>query len=407
MDVIKPVSNHLPRTRASFLPLLLAGIIGGSVVLAANRFFTPQTNVSRSLGSNTDGGSSANNPFRLASNYGNSGGKPTFDFSEAAERTMPAVVHIKSTARSTARYSSREEQMLDYMFGGGGGGYREGTGSGVIIRKDGYIVTNNHVIEGATDLEVTTFDKRKFKATIVGTDPATDLAVIKVESESLPVLDIANSDEVRVGEWVLAVGNPFNLTSTVTAGIVSAKGRNIDIIEGQQKRNGGGYAIEAFIQTDAAVNPGNSGGALVNTDGKLVGINTAIASQTGSYAGYAFAIPANLVKKIVGDIIEFGAPQRGQLGINIQNMDSDFAKEIGSALTEGVYVAQVQKGSAAEDAGVQSGDIITGVNGKRVIADPDLKEMVARGRPGEQVTLNINRKGAQKDVAVKLKRVGN
>lgn len=231
---------------------------------------------------------------------------------------------------------------------------QQGSGSGVIISNDGYIVTNNHVVEGADEIKVNLFDNREFKAKLIGTDPSTDLSVIKIDAKDLQFLTFGNSDNVQVGQWVLAVGNPFNLASTVTAGIVSAKTRNINIL----REKAGNLAIESFIQTDAAVNPGNSGGALVDLNGNLIGINSAIATPTGSYAGYSFAIPANLVNKIVRDMIDFGVVQRGFLGVNIREIDDELAKDLKLSKIQGAYIAEVNKESAAEAGGVKRGDVI-------------------------------------------------
>ncbi|MEY4927662.1 MAG: hypothetical protein RI894_2098 [Bacteroidota bacterium] len=377
----------------TWMSTLAAGIIGGAVVLAATHFLTPQLSAVDTLKTGSK------NLYAQEAGYF---GKPKapFDFTEAAAKTMSAVVHIrsKSSPVGAGGRGMADDDFYEYFFGGRGGGVQEGIGSGVIIRKDGYIVTNNHVVKDATSLEVTLYDKRKYKATVVGTDPTTDLAVIKIElKEDLPVLDLADSDEARVGEWVLAVGNPLNLSSTVTAGIVSAKGRNIHLIEKQG-------SIESFIQTDAAVNPGNSGGALVDVNGKLLGINVAIASQTGRYEGYSFAIPANLVHKVVEDIIEYGAPQRGFLGVGIQDMDSDLAKEIGTDITNGAYIDRVTAGGGGESGGIKIGDIITEVNGKSIESSAELQEIVGRGRPGDSYAITVNRKGAKKELTVKLKR---
>jgi serine protease Do len=307
-------------------------------------------------------------------------------------------VHIRSKSAPQQMRGGNDE-MFEFFFGQGGGMQpREGVGSGVIVRTDGYIVTNNHVVKGASELEVTLFDNKKYKATIVGTDPTTDLAVIKIDGSSLPILDLADSDEARVGEWVLAVGNPLNLTSTVTAGIVSAKGRNINLLDRNKA------AIESFIQTDAAVNPGNSGGALVDVNGKLLGINVAIASETGRYEGYAFAIPANLVKKVAEDIIETGATRRGFLGVNIINMDSDIAKEKNLDIIRGVYVDRIVEGGAAERAGLKSGDVIVGVNSKPINTSAELQEIVGRGRPGDAYDVAVNRRGRVMNFNVKLTR---
>ncbi len=263
---------------------------------------------------------------------------------------------------------------------------RRGAGSGVIINPYGYIVTNNHVVADADEVEVTLHDNRTYQARIIGTDPTTDLALIQIRENNLPTIPMVNSDDIEVGEWVLAVGNPFNLNSTVTAGIVSAKSRSINILREQ-------YAIESFIQTDAAINPGNSGGALVNLQGGLVGINTAIASPTGTYAGYGFAVPANIVNKVVSDLLEYGSVQRGYLGVTIRNVTGNFAQEEGLNITEGVYIDSVSAGSAAEQAGIEQGDVVVEVDGREVTQASQLQEMVATHRPGEEVDLVINRNG--------------
>ncbi len=273
---------------------------------------------------------------------------------------------------------------------------REGSGSGVIISNDGYIVTNNHVIDKSKEIEVTLNDKRTFKAKLVGADPNTDIALLKIEAEKLPVILFGNSDSLKIGEWVLAVGNPFNLTSTVTAGIVSAKARNINIINSQMK-------IESFIQTDAAVNPGNSGGALVNTRGELVGINTAIASQTGSYAGYAFAVPVSIVKKVVSDIRQFGFVQRAVLGVSMQEITSEIAKEKNLKTLEGAYVAEVVENSAAQKAGVKKGDVIIKVNDVDIKSSSQLQEQIGRYSPGDKVTLTILRENKELKLNAELK----
>jgi Do/DeqQ family serine protease len=328
------------------------------------------------------------------------------DFTVVAEKANPAVVHIKSTF-GTTRTSERRRppQSLEDLFDFFGESPfenrripQQGAGSGVIISSDGYIVTNNHVIDNADQVEVTLFDKRSYKGTIVGTDPSTDLALIKINEKDLPTLPFGNSDAVRVGEWVVAVGNPFNLTSTVTAGIVSAKARNINILRSQDNS-----AIESFIQTDAAVNPGNSGGALVNMNGELIGINTAIASQTGSFAGYSFAVPSNLVKKVTEDIKKFGSVQRGYLGIIIRNLDAKLAKELDLNITEGVYVDSLMPNGSAAAAGVKPQDVIIKVDGTPVKSVPELQEFVGRHRPGDVVTLLLIRDGKEKEIKVTLK----
>ena len=288
------------------------------------------------------------------------------DFVETANIVTQAVVNITVNSRNTAVPSAG--------------------GSGVIISQDGYIITNNHVIDGGGKVEVSLQNKRIYKATVVGKDPYTDLALLKIEASGLKPLVYANSDVVQVGEWVLAVGNPFNLTSTVTAGIVSAKGRNINILQGM-------YSIESFIQTDAVVNPGNSGGALVNMRGELVGINAAIMSETGAYEGYSFAIPSNLVQKIMRDLKEFGIAQRALLGVRIKDVDNEIAADFDLGNVEGVLVRTVDVGSGAEEAGLQMNDIIIGVNGTKTASVPELQEQIARFRPGDTVALDIIRNG--------------
>lgn len=312
------------------------------------------------------------------------------DLSDVAEAVTPTVVHIKGAGDSDDFWSSLESQS---------------SGSGVIINENGYILTNNHVVEESSRLEVTLHDGRRYDAELIGTDPSTDLAIIRIpESElkgrKLSYLTFGNSNEVRVGQWVLAVGNPFNLTSTVTAGIVSAKGRNIDILEGT-------YSIESFIQTDAAVNPGNSGGALVNEQGKLVGINTAILTRSGRYEGYSFAIPANLARKVMRDLIEFGEVQRGFLGVVIENLDEEIADEEGLESLDGTFIREVKSGSAADDAGLRSGDIIVAINNVPVKGSPELQEQVALFRPGEEIEVDFIRDGERMETNIILRNRDN
>ena len=314
----------------------------------------------------------------------------TPDFVDAAENSVDAVVHIMT---KVVRQSNTYEDFFGALLGqiyGYPGQTRNNTmvayGSGVVLTPDGYIVTNNHVVEGADEVEVTFNNKVKKTATIIGTDPTTDLALIKVEASGLPFLTFGDSDNVRIGEWVLAVGNPFNLTSTVTAGIVSAKARNLSIL-------GEGTSVESFIQTDAAVNPGNSGGALVNTKGELVGINAAIASHTGSYEGYSFAIPSNIVRKVVDDLLLYGTAQRGYLGVQISELTQEIAEKEGLENIEGVYVGEVTEGGAAKLAGMKSGDVITSINGKKVNSTTQLKETIGQYRPGDKVDVEVNRNG--------------
>jgi len=316
-------------------------------------------------------------------------GQNTPDFVDAAENSVNAVVHIMT---KVVRQSNTYEDFFGALLGqlyGYPGQIRNNTqvayGSGVVLTPDGYIVTNNHVVEGADEVEVTFNNKVKKTATIIGTDPTTDLALIKVEASDLDYLIFGDSDQVRIGEWVLAVGNPFNLTSTVTAGIVSAKARDLSIL-------GEGTSVESFIQTDAAVNPGNSGGALVNTKGELIGINAAIASHTGSYEGYSFAIPSNIVRKVVDDLLLYGQTQRGYLGIKISELTAELAQQKGLQNVEGVYVAEVTEGGAAQQAGLKDGDVITAINGKKVNTKTQLMETVRQYRPGDQVDVDVKRR---------------
>ena len=317
------------------------------------------------------------------------------DFTVAADKSIHSVVYIQCLAH---RQSSYYDDFFDNDFFNNFFGYnpfqqRQRTyrtsGSGVIISEDGYIVTNNHVVADADSITITLNDKREFIAKIIGTDPSTDLAVIKIETDDLTPLEYGNSDSVQVGQWVLAVGNPFNLTSTVTAGIVSAKARNLNILSDKNNRN----TLTSFIQTDAAMNPGNSGGALVNTEGKLIGINAAIASSTGSYSGYSFAIPVNIAKKVIKDLIEYGTTQKASAGITIQEIDSKLMLEKNLKDMRGVYVTQVTKKSAGEKAGVQGGDVIFRINGKDVNTISEVNEVMAQMSPGEIARYDIIRKG--------------
>ena len=329
------------------------------------------------------------------------------DFTMAAEQSIYSVVHVKTTYKADQSQSYSGDPLFDFFFGRPNSGRPmtpqtpSATGSGVIISSDGYIVTNNHVIDGANNIEITLNDKRTFNATLIGTDASTDIALIKIDAENLTPIRLGNSDNLKVGEWVLAVGNPFNLTSTVTAGIVSAKARNINILNNDLK-------IESFIQTDAAVNPGNSGGALVNTNGELVGINTAIASQTGSYSGYSFAVPTSIVSKVVADLKEFGVVQRAILGVQISDIDDKLAKEKSLQTLAGVYVGSVSKNSAAEEAGIKEGDIITHVNQVDVKSVAELQEQIGRYRPGDNINVTLIRNKTTNTITVKLKnRSGN
>jgi Do/DeqQ family serine protease len=342
------------------------------------------------------------------------------DFTRAAEQSVNAVVHIKSVvkpANSSGGSRSRNidpwDDPFEYFFGGGRSQREErprvGFGSGVIISKEGYIVTANHVIEGADEIEVTTNDEQTFKAKLVGTDEATDVALLKIDGKNLPVIPFGDSDALKVGEWVLAVGNPFSLTSTVTAGIVSAKGRG-SLFSGYGYGEQGSRAqdkVESFIQTDAAVNQGNSGGALVNTKGELVGITTAIYSSTGNFVGYSFAVPIIMVKKVVSDIREYGTVQRAVLGVTIIDLSAlkELEPETHEKLKvhEGVYVKDFSTNSSAQKAGIKEGDVITAINGAKVKSSSELRATLNRYRPGNTVEVHINRKGDQKTFKVELK----
>ncbi|MBK9357459.1 MAG: trypsin-like peptidase domain-containing protein [Bacteroidales bacterium] len=349
---------------------------------------------------------SQSTPAYLTGLPGASGTMVLPDFTVAANNTIHAVVHIRTEYE---RKSSVYDYFFDFrdFFGQRGPqgvpGPIEASGSGVIISPDGYIVTNNHVVTESNKIQVTLNDKRTYDAQIIGTDPSTDLAVIKIDAKDLPFLVYGNSDNVQIGEWVLTVSNPFNLTSTVTAGIVSAKARNINILGSPD-----GSAIESFIQTDAAVNPGNSGGALVNTNGELVGINAAIASGTGYYAGYSFAIPANIVRKVAGDLMEYGTIQRGFLGVSIRELDSKLAEEEGIDDIHGVFVADVTENGAAQDAGIKSGDIIMNIEGVPVNSTSELLGLIGQHRPGDKINLAVKRGNKEMNYAVILKnRDGN
>ncbi|MEM6316361.1 MAG: trypsin-like peptidase domain-containing protein [Bacteroidota bacterium] len=380
------------------LSLIFSGIIGGLITLGGFHWLSPAV---------TSNDATAQRVNTVIPTFKKNGIAP-INFTKAATLAMPTVVHIKaSESRGQAQYRRNEEEMeggnmFDFFFespfGGGapfGGREKKGTGSGVIISEDGYIVTNNHVVDFADELEVTLFDDRTFKATKVGVDPRTDLAVIKIDARDLPSIEFTNSNEAQVGEWVLAVGNPFDLTSTVTAGIISAKGRSIGVIKNSQ-------AEENFIQTDAVVNPGNSGGALVDLEGQLVGINTAIATPTGTFAGYSFAIPSNMVDEITSHIIEFGGP-RAMLGITVSNVDESLVREKNLSVDKGVFVGDLTDGGAAQYAGILPNDVIMEVDGTEVTDAPSLIEIVGKARVGDVLQLTINRAGEIKKIRVVLK----
>lgn len=332
---------------------------------------------------------------------------PNLDFTKAAELSVHAVVHIKTEYQ-------QKSSVYDDFYGGSwdtwgffsNPQYKDYytpvkvSGSGVILTSDGYIVTNNHVVQDANYIEVTLNDNRTYEAKIIGTDAGTDLALVKIDEKDLSYLSYGNSDSVKVGEWVLAVGNPFNLTSTVTAGIISAKARNLNIL-------GKNSSIESFLQTDAAVNPGNSGGALVNTDGELIGINAAIASNTGSYLGYSFAIPVNIVKKVVEDFISYGQVQRAYLGITYEEIDSKVAKEKGLSKVKGIYISSLAEKGAAFDAGLKEGDIIIKIGASEINTSSELQEAVVIHRPGDEVMVSYIRDNVEKEVKVTMKNINN
>ena len=321
------------------------------------------------------------------------------DFTYAAESAVDAVVYVKVSATQTMQQAP--SSIFDFFFGfpqQGAPQQREkvGSGSGVIIREDGYIVTNNHVIEGATKIEVTLNNNQTYQATLVGTDPATDVALLKIEANGLPVVPFGDSDKLRLGEWVIAIGSPYDLRSTITAGIVSAKGRSMPNYSGE-------FKIESFIQTDAAVNPGNSGGALVDKAGNLVGINTAIISQTGSYAGYSFAVPVNIVKKIVYDLMDYGSVQRAVLGITMQEIDDKIANELKLSSRNGVYIVEVSKSGAADKAGIKAGDVLIAIDSTMLTNSASVQEAVSRFSPGDEAIVTVIRDGKEKKLDVKFK----
>lgn len=363
-----------------FSSLFLIALLSGATTLGGYKLF-----VEKDFGKNSI-------ITQAPNNYGKTVGMgaENIDFTTAAESAVHTVVHVKNVSVRTVY-----NPIMEYFYGAGRGGQQQeqiGTGSGVIISEDGYIVTNNHVIKDATELEVTLNNKKVYKAKLIGTDSKMDIAVLKIDAdEKLPYSTFADSDQVRVGEWVLAVGNPYNLTSTVTAGIVSAKARNLDT-------NG----IQSFIQTDAAVNPGNSGGALVNTRGELIGINTMISSQTGSYVGYSFAVPSNITRKIIEDIMEFGNVQRGVLGVIGSELNGPTSKELGIKETQGYYISDVIKNSGAEKAGLRKGDVIVKLDNQPIATFPELNGYISTKRPNDKIQVTIIREGRNQVIPVFL-----
>lgn len=388
--------NYLDMRTSKFLNLtgLILLVVGVTVATnyVVNRVNSP---------SSVDGNVFSNERIPASyANFRNVGTAGQTDFTVAAELTVNAVVHVKVKSEVQVSQFGGRDQLFEYFFGPQfrqqQPQIREGAGSGVIISEDGYIVTNNHVIDKSKEIEVVLNDKRTYPATVVGADPNTDIALLKIDEKNLPYVIFGNSDSLKVGEWVLAVGNPFNLTSTVTAGIVSAKARSINILNSAMP-------IESFIQTDAAVNPGNSGGALVNTHGELIGINTAIASQTGSYAGYSFAVPASIVQKVVSDFRKFGVVQRAVLGVSLGEVTAELAKQKNIKVLAGAYVAEVLPQSAAEKAGIKEGDVITSVNDVDVKTVAQLQEQIGRYSPGDNVSIELVRDSKKLKVKAELK----
>ncbi|MEE9349166.1 MAG: trypsin-like peptidase domain-containing protein [Flavobacteriaceae bacterium] len=367
-----------------FTNLLIVSILGGVITLGSYLlFFQKESQIITIKNPETPSIFKTSTPNSFIP-------KGEIDFTKAAKETVDAVVHVKNTSVKTVRDPFAE------MFYGNNAGSRKyaqvGTGSGVIISSDGYIVTNNHVINGATEIEITLNNKKTYTAQLIGSDVNSDIALVKIEASELPFVTFANSDSIQIGEWVLAVGNPYNLTSTVTAGIVSAKGRDLE----------GNNVHESFIQTDAAVNPGNSGGALVNTRGELVGINTAISSKTGSFIGYSFAVPSNIAKKVIEDLLEFGNVQQAILGVNGNELNGNFSKELDLQSSEGFYVTKVTKNSGADSAGIMAKDIITKLDDVKITSYADLTGYIGSKQPGDNVNVVVLRNGVEIKTIVTL-----
>ncbi|MEM9834869.1 MAG: trypsin-like peptidase domain-containing protein [Bacteroidota bacterium] len=368
-----------------FLLLLLAAIIGGIITNATAKWFSPAPVTQETP---------LPPPIRLVNQSPSKAAvttaSPDFNFTAAAKKVTPTVVHI------AARVTEDDKDAIKMLFERQDAPLRGGgEGSGVIYTSNGYVITNYHVIEATNKVTVTTNNNRNYEARIVGFDKKTDIAVLKIEDEALPYLDLADSDQAEIGEWVLAVGNPLDLTSTVTAGIISAKGRSLQLLRDRD-------AIESFIQTDAAVNPGNSGGPLVNVNGELLGINTAIASKTGLFEGYSFAIPINLVKRIADDIIEFGKYRRAFLGVEIYTLNAESAERLGVDITQGVVIETISEGGSADLAGLKPNDIVVQVDDRVVRELPDLTEIIGRTKVGDKVSLKVYRKDKLRDINVTM-----
>lgn len=381
-----------------FLGIVLASLIGGLVAVLGVGLLQPNQETSTNF---TEKQNASLVNWLNDENFVVPEG---INFVASAAQVTPAVVHVRSTV--TVSRSQQGVDPMEELFGfrspRGESTPREGrsSGSGAVISEDGYIVTNNHVIENATKVEITLEDNRRFTARVIGADPTTDLALLKIEANNLPYIPFGDSDQAQIGEWVLAVGNPYELNSTVTAGIISAKSRNIGIL-----RDENNLQVESFIQTDAAVNPGNSGGPLVNLNGEIVGINTAIASRTGGFSGYSFAVPSSIAKKVMDDLLEFGAVQRGLLGVTIQDVNADLEETLGEEVKadRGVFVIEVREGSGGEEAGLKRGDIIIGVDGVDTYTTSSLQERVARKRPGDKVVVKFLRDGKEMETTATLK----
>lgn len=363
------------------LRLFAVALFAGAITLGGYKFFVERDTVALPQSNAT--------PSLIPTSFSSETNGTNINFTDAAEKTVHAVVHVKNRT-----ITKQPTNVMEYFSGGGTPREMIGSGSGVIITPDGYIITNNHVIANASQLEVTLNDNKTYPAELIGTDPKTDIALIKVDSnEDLPYIPFGDSNDLKIGEWVLAVGNPFNLTSTVTAGIVSAKARDLNQFDGNP---------QSFIQTDAAVNRGNSGGALVNTRGELIGINTAITSETGSYVGYSFAVPSNNARKVIEDIMEYGNVQQGILGIRGSNLNSQSAKQFGVAETQGVYVAGIERGSGADKGGIKAGDVIKKIDGYQVGKFSDLTGYIGSKRPDDIVNVTVLRDGDEKTIPVTL-----
>jgi Do/DeqQ family serine protease len=377
--------------KTTIIKQLAVGFIGGLLPLATYLTINYYSDDSKLSDSVLDGNKQYN--ARFASMQGT-----PVDFIQASENTINSVVHVTTKVVQT---SFQRDIFQEFFYGPGAGGrefkqYGSGSGSGVIVSSEGYIVTNNHVIENASEIEVILNDNSKYSAKVIGTDPSTDIAILKIEGSGFQPIPLGNSDDLKVGEWVLAVGNPFNLTSTVTAGIVSAKARNINLLSDRSKQDV--LPIESFIQTDAAVNPGNSGGALVNTKGELVGINTAIASQTGSYSGYSFAVPVNLVEKVMRDLIDYGIVQRGYLGVQINDITQEIKTKNNLPSTKGVFVAKVIEDGSADKAGLKDGDVILKIGTKEVNSVASLQEEIGKRRPGDKISVTVRTKNGEEEI---------